>query len=93
MTTSITTPDELVIEIVHKIVALVVFLYLASKLKSPYGINFKAIKPWGDIKCPNCGSKLPKVRKPENLRQILWGGGTCRKCGKEYSKWFDETES
>jgi len=32
-------------------------------------------------KCPECATPLPKVRKPMNRQQALWGGWTCPKCG------------
>jgi hypothetical protein len=35
------------------------------------------------IKCPNCDEEQPKIRKPKNWRQFLWGGNTCAKCGTE----------
>lgn len=35
------------------------------------------------IECPNCGESQPKIRRPKNWRQILWGGNTCAKCGAE----------
>ena len=34
-------------------------------------------------KCPDCGELFPRFRKPANRRQMLWGGGTCAKCGCE----------
>jgi hypothetical protein len=34
-------------------------------------------------KCPQCGEQLPQLRKPANRKQLLWGGGTCPKCGCE----------
>lgn len=37
--------------------------------------------------CPSCGEPLPVVRAPKNLRQAMWGGWTCRKCGTETDKW------
>ena len=33
--------------------------------------------------CPNCGQELPRVRRPANLRQTLWGGWTCSSRGKK----------
>jgi transposase len=36
--------------------------------------------------CPDCGEPLPKVRKPANRRQMLWGGWTCPKCGCEVDR-------
>ena len=38
------------------------------------------------IKCPKCGLPSPKVRRPANRRQMLWGGNTCTHCGTEYDK-------
>jgi hypothetical protein len=36
--------------------------------------------------CPECGTPAPKVRKPANRRQMLWGGWTCPKCGCELDR-------
>lgn len=36
--------------------------------------------------CPQCGTPMPKVRKPANRRQMLWGGWTCPKCGCELDR-------
>ena len=33
---------------------------------------------------------LPLVRFPTSLRQALWGGNTCRKCGCDFDKWGRE---
>jgi hypothetical protein len=46
-----------------------------------WGINMKPIH------CPQCGEPAPKIRKPKNLNQAMWGGVTCTKCGQEYGKW------
>lgn len=32
--------------------------------------------------CPHCGAKLPLFRWPKSSRQLLWGGTTCRSCGR-----------
>lgn len=40
----------------------------------------------GTVNCPDCGEKQPKIRKPKNWRQILWGGNTCEKCGCEMDR-------
>lgn len=37
-------------------------------------------------KCPECEEPMPKVRKPANRRQMLWGGWTCPKCGCEMDR-------
>ena len=31
--------------------------------------------------CTECGTPAPKVRKPANRREMLWGGWTCADCG------------
>lgn len=36
--------------------------------------------------CPNCGTEQPKVRKPKNFRQALWGGNTCDNCSCEMDR-------
>jgi ribosomal protein S27E len=33
--------------------------------------------------CGKCGEPQPVFRKPQNERQALWGGYTCRQCGTE----------
>jgi len=75
------------------IVIYVVVMRRANAKKSKWGINLKALKPSVVLKCPTCGTELPKIRKPTNLRQFLWGGFTCKSCGKEYDKWLVEIGS
>jgi ribosomal protein L37AE/L43A len=36
--------------------------------------------------CPECGTPAPKVRRPANRRQMLWGGWTCPECGTELDR-------
>ena len=36
--------------------------------------------------CPRCGEEVPAIRKPTSVRQALWGGWTCNKCGCEMDK-------
>lgn len=38
------------------------------------------------LSCPNCRTPLPRVRRPKNMRQFLWGGWTCAKCGAELDR-------
>ncbi len=71
----------------------VVVMRRANAKKSKWGINLKALKPGVVLTCPACGTELPKIRKPTNLKQFLWGGFTCKSCGKEYDKWFVEISS
>ncbi len=33
--------------------------------------------------CPNCGAKLPRVRRSKNLNEALYGWTTCPKCKSE----------
>lgn len=35
------------------------------------------------VKCPSCGREQPKMRKPANMQQAMWGGYTCQGCGAE----------
>lgn len=37
-------------------------------------------------KCPDCASVLPRMRKPENAQQALWGRSTCPQCGCEIDR-------
>jgi hypothetical protein len=61
-------------------------------------VYFFVVKPgsqrmtgWGvnpdPVECPTCGASQPKYRTPQNLRQAMWGGFTCRKCNTEMDKW------
>jgi hypothetical protein len=59
-------------------VLLVAFGTLA---KNRWGINLEPVS------CVACGSPMPRVRRPQSLKQSLWGGGTCGKCGCEMDKW------
>ena len=46
-----------------------------------------AVLVWGLLQkrrvCPGCGRPLPRVRRPGNARQAVWGGWTCDACGTE----------
>lgn len=43
--------------------------------------------------CAGCGELMPKLRKPANTRQMLWGGWTCQKCGCELDRKGQRVES
>ena len=62
-------------------ISLLLFLKRASKKQSKWGINTKPVN------CPECESELPYIRKPKNMRQLLWGGATCESCEVEVDKW------
>ena len=49
--------------------------------RGKWGIN---LKPGP---CLQCGTPMPIIRKPANLRQAMWGGWTCSECGLELDKW------
>jgi ssDNA-binding Zn-finger/Zn-ribbon topoisomerase 1 len=50
-----------------------------------WGINLDAVD------CPDCKERMPnKVRVPDNLHQLMWGGWTCPKCGCRMDKWGKE---
>jgi hypothetical protein len=53
-----------------------------TKQKSGVGINLSP-----PTACPQCGTSLPQVRVPKNIRQAMWGGWTCESCGIELDKW------
>jgi len=59
----------------------IVFLVIATLCKSRWGINLK-----GAV-CPNCKLLQAKVRKPNSVKQAMWGGWTCESCGCEADKW------
>ena len=61
--------------------AALAFIKNGSKQKNKWGINNESVN------CPNCGHDFPKIRKPQNIRQALWGGYTCEKCNTETDKW------
>jgi len=51
--------------------------------RNRWGINFQ----FQEVICPTCHAPVPHVRKPKSLRQMLWSGVTCDKCGCEIDKW------
>ena len=62
----------------------ILFMTRAKFLKgSRWGMNFS------DVNCPHCGEALPRIRRPKNLRQLLWGGWTCSNCNQEFDKWLN----
>jgi len=63
------------------IVCVVVWLIIASKDKSKFGINLKSVY------CPICNTKQPIIRMPGNSDQLLYGGTTCPKCHANLDKY------
>ncbi|MFO0810402.1 MAG: hypothetical protein U0746_17395 [Gemmataceae bacterium] len=39
------------------------------------------------VHCPECHERMPFFRLPETLRQLMWGGWTCPKCGCRMDRW------
>jgi hypothetical protein len=58
-----------------------VLIFRDTKRRGKWGINSR------QVFCPWCNFAMPKVRWPANLRQALWGGWTCPRCGVEMDKW------
>lgn len=52
--------------------------------KNRWGINL------GSVSCPRCKTPLPKMRKPQSIREAMWGGANCTACGLEVDKWGRE---
>lgn len=49
-------------------------------LEKLFKINLKSVT------CPECQTKLPYFRKPQNTQQALWGGYTCSNCKTELDR-------
>ena len=83
-------PDEVAIPLVIAICA-VVFIPLLVGLVLVIRDTVRKKGRWGintnQVYCPRCGEWAPAVRAPRNLRQMLWGGWTCERCGQEFDKW------
>lgn len=59
----------------------IVLIARGTARKNNWGLSFSRIV------CPACGTQAPVVRKPTSLKQAMWGGWTCTKCGQEVDKW------
>ena len=42
------------------------------------------------VYCPKCKHEQPKVRKPNGLKDALWGGFTCSNCNCKMDKFGKE---
>lgn len=63
--------------------AFVVFKLLKSpRARQAIGIPMKLPR-----ECPRCSARLPAIRMPRSLRQLLIGGWTCAGCKAEVTKW------
>jgi hypothetical protein len=52
-----------------------------KKTNNGWGINL--IK----VNCPNCDIAQPVMRIPKDIKELLWGGWTCRKCECKMDKY------
>jgi hypothetical protein len=82
---SVMIPDR-AMNVVFVVVASVLLLGIllvafGTVTKNRWGMNLQPVK------CPACGSPIPRVRQPKSLKQKLWGDWTCAKCGCEMDKW------
>jgi hypothetical protein len=57
------------------------FFRRENAAQSQSGINVNRVS------CPKCSTPMPRMRRPRNMTQFLWGGGTCQNCGCEMDKW------
>ena len=39
-----------------------------------------------EVRCPSCQAEMPRLRRPANRRQALWGGWRCSECGCEMDR-------
>ena len=69
--------------IIYAILATVaiIWLIIASKNKSKWGMNLKRVY------CPACQTKQPVIRLPKSESQLLWGGTTCPGCRANLDKY------
>jgi uncharacterized protein with PIN domain len=57
-----------------------------TRTKGKMGVNVDALVE--APKCPKCSTKLPRVRIPRTLNEVLFGGWTCPKCRSRFDKWM-----
>ena len=69
------------IVIASVLIGLLMVIISTIRRKGKWGINFKRFN------CPKCGTQAPIIRKTKSIREALWGGWTCQKCGCKLDKW------
>jgi transposase len=52
--------------------------------------RFYQILNFRTVLCPKCGRTMPFLRLPRSLRQLLFGGWTCRSCGCRMNRWGEK---
>lgn len=68
---------EIIIDIFMIVLMIVSVYFILKKIDPNFAINTKRVI------CPKCKIKLPIIRMPKSLKQAVWGGHTCPKCGIE----------
>ncbi len=53
---------------------------MANWLNQIFGVNLKTVF------CPDCGQEQPKIRRPNNFREAMIGGNTCKNCACQMDK-------
>ena len=60
-------------------------LAVAEEPKTPkrscLGLNLESVH------CPGCQERMPAIRLPKDLQQLMWGGWTCPGCKTRMDKW------
>jgi hypothetical protein len=64
-----------------------VLVAVGTVTRNRWGVNLNSTS------CPSCKVPMPQLRKPQSLKQALWGGNTCVQCGTESDKWGREVLS
>lgn len=79
---------NIIVIVILGVFALLVLVLVSTKQQNgKWGINIDALI------CPRCKEKLPVFRNPKSVKQFLWGGWTCHKCGCEIDKWGQEIQN
>jgi hypothetical protein len=66
--------EVLLVALAVALVFPIVMIWVLRKLGYPAG---------REIHCARCNATMPMFRKPNSMRQGLWGGFTCHACGAE----------
>lgn len=51
-----------------------------SEEESKWGIDLEVVN------CPKCNEKMPAIRIPKDIQQLMWGGWTCPNCDCKMDK-------
>ncbi|HSY36544.1 MAG TPA: hypothetical protein VK814_12390 [Acidobacteriaceae bacterium] len=58
-----------------------VMVVFGTITKNRFGANLEAVR------CPQCNTLQPQIRKAATWQQALWGGWTCKVCKTQMDKW------